>query len=69
MNFEIQIGDEVRIFEEYYHVLNFINERMAYWNNFESHKFMKVLIRKIPSGTETLGISVEEKVNLREHLE
>lgn len=66
MNFEISICGDIRVFEQYQDVLDFINEKMAYWNNFESHTMFDIWVRKIPSQTETLGVSVKEDINLED---
>ena len=66
MDFEITIGQNTRVFEQYYDALGFINECMAQWNNFQPHLILDIRIKKIPAAAPTLGVTVEEAIDAAE---
>lgn len=61
MNFEVTINTEVRTYEQFQDAHAWITERMAQWNNFEPQVPLSITIKKVDSGTETLGIHVEDE--------
>lgn len=61
MDFLVTIdGSEFR-FEQYQDMLSFLQEKLAYWNNFQSDQEYTVVFRKIPSQTETVGVNVKDE--------
>ncbi len=65
MDFAVQINNETRIFEQYYDALAYISERLASWNNFTPELEFYVKVTKIPSPTPTLGVSVNEDIDVK----
>jgi hypothetical protein len=61
MDFELTINNQVQTFEQFQDVIAAIGERAAQWNNFEPHEPLKITVRKIPSNTETIGVSVADE--------
>jgi hypothetical protein len=66
MDFEITINGETRVYELHEDVKRFIDDKTAYWNNFAPEETLVIQLRKIPGQAETIGISVDEKVVLKD---
>lgn len=68
MDFEVTIGDEVRVFEQFYDAVSFITDKMAQWNNFQPETTFYVRVRKVSSETDTLGVNVGDVMDVGELL-
>lgn len=56
------------VLEQYSDVLGLIDSQMAYWNNFYPNLEFKVIVTKIKSQTDTIGVNVDEDLKITEHL-
>ena len=68
MDFEVTVNDETKVFEQYQEALQYIDGKMAYWNNFESHMGLHIHLEKVKSPTDTIGVNVDDEFKITEHL-
>lgn len=51
-------------FDQYNDALNFMNRKMAEWNNFNTGEVLVFKLEKVISSTPTLGISVDDTLDI-----
>ncbi len=65
MDFYLTIQDETQTFEQYQDLLNFMQDKIASWNNFTPEQPLYICIKKIPNGTPTLGVHVADDIDAK----
>lgn len=58
--------EEYATFDQFHLALGYIKEKMAVWNNFNTGQTMLIKLQKVPSQTETLGVSVNDVLDITE---
>lgn len=51
-------------FDQYNDALDYMNRKMAEWNNFSSGEILVFKLEKVASDTPTLGVSVDDKLDI-----
>jgi hypothetical protein len=68
MDFSITIDGKECQYEQYEELIDFIRNRLAHWNNFRADEEYIIVLKKVPSKTETLGVSVDDIQKTSEHI-
>lgn len=66
MDFEVTVNDKRIRTTQFNDVMDFIRSELAYWNNFESEKPTSLMVYKVPSGTQTIGVNVKDDVDAQD---
>jgi len=66
MDFLVVVGDKSLVTSQFNEAYDFIQTHLASWNNFTPESPIKIEVRKIPSETPTINVSVDEKVNIED---
>ena len=70
MDFEVHVafgeGQETKTFEQFHDALKYIEGQMAQWNNFHPESTLAVALFKIPSSTDTIGVTVNDEMSLKD---
>lgn len=72
MDFRLTINDQIDVheayFDQYVELLLYMNGKIAQWNNFYPEYPLHITIEKVPSQTETIGVSVNDQSQSRERI-
>lgn len=55
---------ETKSFEQFSDAINYITEKMSYWNNFAPEEPIYFEIIKVLSDTDTLGVNVADEMDI-----
>lgn len=65
MDFQISFNGKTEVFEKYKHMIEFIDQSLAQWNNFEN-KNVTITVKKIKGQLKTHEIHVEETIQTQD---
>lgn len=66
MDFELSVGGQVDVFDNFELTIERISRHLAQWNNLDSDHEMVIKVNKIVSATDTLGVNVSDVMMVEE---
>lgn len=63
-DFELTIGTQKYLTTDYHELIAILSETMSQWNAYSSAQPLSLRIAKVPNDTPTLGISVDDCLNV-----